>query len=253
MDWGGAEGAADPCLAAVKLLHVARQSAGTSRWWTMRWPQNAVSLIDRAGKLSPGKTYKRMRALRKHALNYLDQLWMLTSDRRHEKDTTALLTELKADWCLVQKLLGRSRDKAGNFMPGWIIVQRRSTYVITRQLTRWTQLFQLRVSGGSQRFIKGYFSRVPPPPKPARPGTAAPTAQAAAPLRLKDAADVSLCARRLCTHGRASPVESRVVTTMRLLLLLLPRTAERDHREFKATKGAFETAEFGHFTHTRAT
>ena len=29
---------------------------------------------------------------------------------------------------------------------------------------------------------------------------------------------------------------------------------ERDHhREFKATKGAFQTAEFGHFTHTRAT
>ena len=28
-----------------------------------------------------------MRALRKHALNYLDQLWILTSDRRHEKDT----------------------------------------------------------------------------------------------------------------------------------------------------------------------
>ena len=38
-----------------------------------------------------------MRALRKHAVNYLGQLWMLTSDRRHEKDTTVLMTELKAD------------------------------------------------------------------------------------------------------------------------------------------------------------
>ena len=55
----------------------------TARWWTVvRWRQNAVSLIDRAGKLSPGKTYKLMRALRKHVLNYLDQLWMLTC-RRH--------------------------------------------------------------------------------------------------------------------------------------------------------------------------
>ena len=44
--------------------------------------------------------------------------WMLTSDRRHEKETTSLITELKADWCRVQKLLGRSRDKAGNLMPG---------------------------------------------------------------------------------------------------------------------------------------
>ena len=42
----------------------------------MRWPQNAVSLVGRASALSPGKTYKLMRALRKHALNlnYLDQL-----------------------------------------------------------------------------------------------------------------------------------------------------------------------------------
>ena len=30
-DWDGAEGAADPCLAAVELLHVARQSVDTSR------------------------------------------------------------------------------------------------------------------------------------------------------------------------------------------------------------------------------
>ena len=97
MDWNGAEGAADPCLAAVELLHVARRSVDTSRWWTMRWPQNAVSLLGRAGALSPGKTYKLMRALRKHALNYLDQLWMLASDRRHAKDVTAQMAELKAD------------------------------------------------------------------------------------------------------------------------------------------------------------
>ena len=32
VDWDGAEGAADPYLAAVKLLHVARQSVDTSRW-----------------------------------------------------------------------------------------------------------------------------------------------------------------------------------------------------------------------------
>ena len=39
MDWDGVEGAADPCLAAVELLNVARQSAvDTSRWWTMSTP-----------------------------------------------------------------------------------------------------------------------------------------------------------------------------------------------------------------------
>ena len=72
-----------------------------------------------------------MRALRKHALNHLDQLWMLASDRRHAKDATAQMTELKTNWRRAQKRLGKCRDKAGNLMPGWVVVQRRSTYVIT--------------------------------------------------------------------------------------------------------------------------
>ena len=68
----------------------------------------------------------------------------------HAKDATAQMAELKADWCRVQKLLGKSRDKTGSLMPGWIVVQRRLIYDITRQLGRWTQLSLLRVSGGSQ-------------------------------------------------------------------------------------------------------
>ena len=44
LDWDGAEGAAGPCLAAVELLHVARRSVDTSRWWTMRWPQTLPAL-----------------------------------------------------------------------------------------------------------------------------------------------------------------------------------------------------------------
>ena len=159
---------------------MARRSVGTSRWWTMRWPQNAVSLVGRAGGLSPGKTYKLMRVLRKHALNYLDQLWMLASNRRHAKDVSAQVSELQADWRRVQKRLGKSRDKSGSLMHGWVVVQRRPHYVIVRQLERWTQLSLLRVSDGSQRSIEGYFSRVPAPPKsrPARPATPAPAMQA---------------------------------------------------------------------------
>ena len=94
---------------------------------------------------------------------------MLASDRRHAKDATNHMAELKADWRRVQKRLGKCRDKAGSLMPGWVVVQRRPFYVITRQLGRWTQLSLLRVSDGSQRSIEGYFSRVPAPPKPARP------------------------------------------------------------------------------------
>ena len=101
----------------------------------MRWPQNAVSLVGRAGALSPGKTYKLMRALRKHALIYLDQLWMLASDRRHAKDATAHVPELKADWGRVQKRLGKCRDKAETSCPAGLL-HRRPTYVITCQLDR---------------------------------------------------------------------------------------------------------------------
>ena len=93
---------------------------------------------------------------------------MLARDRWHAKDVTTQMAELKADWRRVQKRLGRCRDKAGNLMPGWVVVQRRPSYVITRQLGRWTQLSLLRVSDGSQRSIEGYFSRVQTPPKPAR-------------------------------------------------------------------------------------
>ena len=85
----------------------------TPRWWTMRWPQNAISLVGRAGALSPGKTYELMRTLRKHALKYLGQLWMLASDRRHAKDATTHVSELKADWGRMQKRLGKCRVKAG--------------------------------------------------------------------------------------------------------------------------------------------
>ena len=101
MDWVGAEGAADPCLAAAELLHVARRSVDTSRWSTMRWPQNPVSLVGRAGALGPSKPYKLMRALRKHALNYLGQLWMLASDRRHAKDVARYRPDGRAQGRLV--------------------------------------------------------------------------------------------------------------------------------------------------------
>ena len=37
VDWDGIERSSDPCLLAVELLHTARATVGTSRWWTMRY------------------------------------------------------------------------------------------------------------------------------------------------------------------------------------------------------------------------
>ena len=142
-------------------------------------PQNAVSLVGRAGELSPGKTYKLMRALRKHALNYLGQLWMLTSDRRHAKDVAVLMTELKADWCRVQKLLGRSRDKAGSFIPVGLLC---SDVRPMSSPASWpggpSSLSCASVTAPSAP-SKATSPVSAPPPKPARPASATPTLRTA--------------------------------------------------------------------------
>ena len=87
VDWDGAEGSAGPCLpycggAAKRCAPIGRHLAVVDHAVATEHSQPCR----RAGALSQGKTYKLMRALRKRALNYLGQLWMLTSDLRHAKD-----------------------------------------------------------------------------------------------------------------------------------------------------------------------
>ena len=45
VDWDGVAFLDNPTHAAAKLMHRARQMLDTSRWWTMRWPSNAISLL----------------------------------------------------------------------------------------------------------------------------------------------------------------------------------------------------------------
>ena len=56
-DWNGIESSTRPEATAAKLLHVARQRTDTSRWWTMRWPVDAISLLSRAGNLNATKGF----------------------------------------------------------------------------------------------------------------------------------------------------------------------------------------------------
>ena len=51
-DWNGIESSNDPTLATLRLLHSARQMVDTSRWWTLRWPNSAISLLGTACGLS---------------------------------------------------------------------------------------------------------------------------------------------------------------------------------------------------------
>ena len=74
-DWNGIESSTRPELAAARLLHVARQRTDTSRWWTMRWPVDAISLLSRAGSLDTAKTYELMRTLRQLANTFMRELW----------------------------------------------------------------------------------------------------------------------------------------------------------------------------------
>ena len=48
-DWGGIDSVRRPAMEAARLVHTARQMVYTSRWWLMRWPRNATSLLVRAG------------------------------------------------------------------------------------------------------------------------------------------------------------------------------------------------------------
>ena len=76
-DWNGIERSTRPTHAAARLLHFARQRTDTSRWWSMRWPSDVVSLVGRACDLGTGKTYELTRQLRDHSVTYLRQLWQL--------------------------------------------------------------------------------------------------------------------------------------------------------------------------------
>jgi hypothetical protein len=44
-DWNDIEQSERPTHAAARLLHRARKRTDTSRWWSMRWPSDAVSLL----------------------------------------------------------------------------------------------------------------------------------------------------------------------------------------------------------------
>ena len=49
----------------VHHVHSARQTVDTSRWWTLRWPNNAISLLGTACGLNTESTYKLLRVMRK--------------------------------------------------------------------------------------------------------------------------------------------------------------------------------------------
>ena len=159
-DWDGIDSAALPQMAAAKLLLRARRMVDSSRWWTLRWPQNSVSLLSRACSLDTGKTYKLFKKLRKITIHYVTELWQAVLNRRHEADDRTTRVALRVDWVRLNKLLGRGTNRRGTSMPGWNMVKKKPAHTICLQLVKWKKWRDSIMRTGGQRRITSYFNRV---------------------------------------------------------------------------------------------
>ena len=104
-------------------MNTARQMVDTSRWWLMRWPRNATSLLVRAGGLKDDEACKLFRALRVTAVKYGLELASQSKERRDAKEATDARAVLRKRWVATVERLGPGyRTKRGAEMPDWVAV-----------------------------------------------------------------------------------------------------------------------------------
>ena len=123
VDWNGFDSSDDPTFATLRLLHSARQTVDTSRWWTLRWPNNAISLLGMACSLNTEGHYKLFREMRKAMLQHVRKLWAVVMDRRHAADNEAKRAALEDEWLELSRILANMRNRRGKLMPGWATVR----------------------------------------------------------------------------------------------------------------------------------
>jgi len=159
-DWDGVTSASDPALAAARLLHSARQMTDTSRWWTMRWPSNAVSLLGRAGNLSTGQTYDLLKKLWRVSAEFSEQLWQETVIRRKELLNHGERDDVRQQWAECKRRLGSTgRNNKQKLMPSWLSVSHSPLYKIKAQLVQWLKVRKRRVAPNGQRTLDGFITR----------------------------------------------------------------------------------------------
>ena len=147
-------------MAAVRLLHNARQMTDTSRWWTMRWPSNAVSLLGRAGNLSTGQTYDLLKKLWHVTVDFSEQLWQETVARRKEKINHGERDDLREHWSECKRRLGSTgRNSKHKLMPSWATVSQLPLYKVKAQLVQWLKVRKRRVVPNGQRTLDGFIMR----------------------------------------------------------------------------------------------
>ena len=122
-DWDGIGSSDDLALATLRLLHSARQMVDTSRWWTLSWPNSAISPLGTACGLSTEGTFKLLRVLRKVMIQHVRELWVVVMDRRHAADNEAKRAALKDEWLKLSRILENMRNRRGKLIPGWVTVR----------------------------------------------------------------------------------------------------------------------------------
>ena len=123
VDRDGVEPSPRPTRRATRLLHRARQMVGTLRWWTMRWPTNAISLVARACCLDTESTYKLLRELRKESVTHVQERWLVDMDRGRAAENTLARNTTREQRPKLQRTLGRTRNRQHKLMPDWVTVK----------------------------------------------------------------------------------------------------------------------------------
>ena len=163
-DWNHIERLSRPTHAAANLLHYARQRTDASRWWSMRWPSGAASLVGRSLNLGTGRTYKLMRQLREHSTTYLTKVLQLSVDRTGERDNTAARHRLQAEWAETKRRLRtQGRNAKRQLMPGWAVVEMLPLCKLKRQLAAWKRVRAKVILRGGQRTITSFMAAAPRP------------------------------------------------------------------------------------------
>ena len=159
VDWDRIESSTSPAIAAARLLHEARRMTDVSRWWTLRWTSNAISLLSRACSIGTGKTCKLFRKLRRITISHVSELWLTVADRRHDADDQIEKEAVKAKWLRLQRLLGRAVNRRGSSMPGWVVVKSLAIYKIRSQLQQWKKARMQLARVDGQRRMTAFISR----------------------------------------------------------------------------------------------
>jgi hypothetical protein len=107
VDWDDIDSAQRPAMEAARLMHTARQMVDTSRWWLMRWPRNATSLLVRAGGLKDDEACKLFRALRVTAVKFGLELTSQSKARCDAKEASQSKARGTAErWVAMVERLG---------------------------------------------------------------------------------------------------------------------------------------------------